>query len=419
VEESVKKSLAYGLISVLAIILFGIVFTGGFIAGRSAAQGQLHPLTDSPLGGSSLAPPTSEGAAPPELQSLFKPFWETWTLVHDNYVDQPVDDLALMRGAIKGMLAALGDEHTGYMEPEVWKQTNSQLQGSFEGIGAYVDTTADFLTIISPMAGSPAERAGLKAGDEIIAIDGLDMTGVDPNEVRNKVIGPAGSQVTLTIRREGTEPPFDVTLTREKIVTPSVEHKMLGDNLGYLKINDFGATTGDEVKAALDDLMAQNPQGLILDLRHNGGGYLTAAVDVGSEFLPEGKVLLYQAYGDGRRDPYETEAGGLAPDIPMVVLVDKATASASEVVAGALQDYGRAQLVGEQTYGKGSVQIWVPLSDDGGGVRITIAKWLTPKQRSIHKLGLTPDVVVPQTEADTQAGLDSQLNRAIELLTER
>lgn len=406
-----KRVFVYALSAGLVIILLVGVFSGGFLAGRALPPG-------SSLLPGSVQTTSINAGTPAGLEALFQPFWETWTLAHNQYVDQPVDNVALMRGAISGMLAALGDEHTTYMDPNEWEAANTGLQGSFEGIGAYVDTSGATLTITNPMQGSPAERAGLKAGDQIVGVDGEDMTGVDPSVVRSKVVGPEGTDVTLTIKREGADATFDVTLTREKITVPSVEHKILDNNIAYLKINDFGATTGDEVKAALQDMMAQTPKGLILDLRNDGGGYLSAAVEVGSQFIKEGDVILYEKHGDGKRDTYVSQGSGLALDIPMVVLVNKGTASASEVIAGALQDYGRAKLVGVQSYGKGSVQIWTPLSDDQGGVRVTIAKWLTPKDRSIHKLGLTPDVTVELTDGDSQAGRDPQLDQAIEILTQ-
>jgi carboxyl-terminal processing protease len=331
-------------------------------------------------------------------------------------VDQPVDDIALMRGAIRGMLESLGDEHTSYMDPQEFTDANAGLEGTYEGIGAYVDTGGDFLTVTSPIPGSPAEKAGLKPGDEIIAIDGEDMTGINPELARRKVLGPAGTVVVLTIRREGTEEPFDVEITRDRINIASVESKMLENEIAYVKLNTFGDTTSRDLKAQLGDLMDQNPKGLILDLRYNGGGYLQTAVEVSSQFISDG-VVLYEQYGDGRKDSYDALPGGLALDIPMVVLINKGSASASEIVAGALQDTGRAQLVGETSYGKGSVQNWIPLQDDQGAVRVTIAKWLTPNGRTIHKLGLTPDVGVELTDEDAAAKLDPQLDKAIELLS--
>jgi carboxyl-terminal processing protease len=407
-EEQVKKTFVYGLITGAAIVVLAGVFSGGFVVGRTLPAGSiLLPA---------LGATASETGTPAELRDTFEPFWETWAIVHQQYVDQPVDDLALMRGAISGMLAALGDEHTTYMDPDEWESANTQLQGSWEGIGAYVDPKGEYLTIISAIPGSPSEQAGLKPGDEIVAVDGEDMTGIDPQIVRKKVVGPAGSSVILSIQREGMEQVFDVTLTREKIVIPSVEHEMLADGIAYVKINDFGGTTGEDLKAALLELMPQEPKGLVLDLRNDPGGYLTAAVEVGSQFIKEGDVVLYEQFGDGSRKTYLAEAGGLALDVPIVVLINGGSASASELVAGALQDYGLAPLVGEQSYGKGSVQNWIPLSGEQGGVRVTIAKWLTPKERGINKVGLTPDVVVPFSDEDIDAGRDPQLDAAIDIL---
>jgi carboxyl-terminal processing protease len=281
-----------------------------------------------------------------------------------------------------------------------------------------VDSSGDYLTIVSPMADSPAEKAGLKPGDRIIAVDGEDITDLDPELVIRRVLGPAGTTVTLTVLREGSDEPLDFEVTRAHITIPSVEGKMLDDGIAYVHIYTFGANTGSELDKILEDLMAQNPSGIIVDLRYNGGGYLQTAIEVASEFLPKGKVVLYEEYGDGTRDVHKTHDGGRVLDIPMVILVNEGTASASEVVSGALQDYGRAQLVGVTTYGKGSVQIWTPLSDEQGAVRVTIARWLTPNERQIDKVGLEPDVVAEMTEVDYQNGKDPQLDKAIEVLKE-
>jgi carboxyl-terminal processing protease len=302
------------------------------------------------------------------------------------------------------------------MNPQEYKDANASIAGNYEGIGAYVDSSGDYLTIISPIKGSPAEKAGLHAGDQIVGIDGEDMTGINPELVRQKVLGPAGTTVTLTIKRANVEKPFDVQITRATITIASVEYEMKGD-IAYIKLNTFGETTTDELKKALKELMANNPKGLILDLRNNGGGYLQTSVEVASQFVGEGTIVT-EKYGDGKEDKYDAQPGGLALNIPMVVLVNEGTASASEIVAGAIQDYGRGKLVGVKTYGKGSVQIWTPLSDNQGAVRITIAKWLTPKGRTIHKVGLTPDVVVEMTNSDFDTGKDPQLDKALELLSQ-
>ena len=418
-----KKGQVYFIAALIAVILLAGAFSGGFLVGHylpfsdltAANEGAPSLLEDSTIT-PSIVQGDSASATPQDLEALFKPFWETWAIVHAQFVDQPVDDVALMRGAIRGMLESLGDEHTSFMDPQEYTDANAGLEGSYEGIGAYVDTGGDFLTVTSPIPGSPAEKAGLKPGDEIIAIDGEDMTGINPELARRKVLGPAGTVVLLTIRREGTEEPFDVEITRDRINIASVESKMLENDIAYLKLNTFGDTTTRDLKEQLGDLMDQNPKGLILDLRYNGGGYLQTAVEVTSQFISDG-VVLYEQYGDGRKDSYDAIRGGLALDIPMVVLINKGSASASEIVAGALQDHDRAQLVGETSYGKGSVQNWIPLEDNQGAVRVTIAKWLTPEGRTIHKLGLTPDVVVELTDEDAAAERDPQLDKAIELLS--
>jgi carboxyl-terminal processing protease len=242
------------------------------------------------------------------------------------------------------------------------------------------------------------------------------MTGIDPELVRRKVLGPAGAPVVLTIAREGEAETFDVTLTRATVVLKSVNYEMLDGQIAYVEVTTFGDDTTSELKKALTDLMAQNPKGLILDLRNNGGGYLITAIEVVSQFIGDNQVIMYEQFGDGSRETYNALPGGLALDVPMVVLVNEGSASASEITAGALQDYGRAQLVGVTTYGKGSVQTWNELDNNQGAVRVTIARWLTPKERLIHEVGLTPDVVVEITDEDVDAGRDPQLEKAIELL---
>jgi len=411
----VEKTLKTILVTLVVIVVALGSFAGGFVTGHLTPAGLLSSQNEQPIVVAPTVSPEQQAATPADLQTLFKPFWEAWNLVHENYVDQPVDDVALMRGAIKGMMEALGDEHSSFMDPESFQQANAELSGEYEGIGAFVDTTTEYLTITSPMPDSPAERAGLQAGDQVIAIDGEDMTGVNAELARRKVLGPAGSTVHLTISREGKADALEFDVVREKIVMKSASGKMLENGIAYVQVTTFGDKTTPELLAALKDILAQNPGGLILDLRNNGGGYLSTSVDVTSQFLSDG-VVLYEQYGDGARTTYEVERGGLATDIPMVVLINEGTASASEIVAGALQDYGRATLVGVTSYGKGSVQNWIPLSEDQGAVRITIAKWLTPDERTIHQVGLTPDVVVEMTEDDYKANRDPQLDKAVEVL---
>ena len=412
-----NKTLKYIFVVLVVIVVALGSFAGGFVSGHYFSFVNIPGLS-APV---TVAPPTTspeeQSATPAEFQALFAPFWEAWNLVHQNYVDQPVDNVALMRGAISGMMNALGDQHSSYMDPKNFAEANSSLAGEYEGIGAYVDTTTEYLTITSPMPGSPAERAGLLSGDQIVAIDHVDMTGTSAEVARTKVLGPANTKVHLTVARKGEDKLLEFDVTREKITMKSSTGKMLDSGIAYIQITTFGEKTTPELLATLKELMAQNPKGIILDLRNNGGGYLQTAVEVGSQFLDKG-VVLYEEYGDKTRTTYDVLPGGLATDtkIPMVVLINEGSASASEIVAGALQDTGRAKLVGVTSYGKGSVQNWIPLSGDNGAVRITIAKWLTPNNHTIHKIGLTPDIFVARTEEDYKAKRDPQLDTAVEAL---
>ncbi len=396
------------------------------VLAQGALDGFTQFLKDKGVDLSSLQAPSTAPSAqslsdqagtPSEATADFAPFWEAWRNVQYGSTDASLSYQDLMRASLRAMVSALGDSHTIYEDPFELRQTDLSLEGEYEGIGAWVDTSTDsgYVTIIAPMKDSPAEKAGILAGDEVIAVDGQDMTGVDGNVVISHILGPEGTTVVLTIRRQGATEPFDVSIVRSHIVVPSVESKMLDNNIAYVHLFQFGSSSADEMHKALQSLLAQHPSGLILDLRNNGGGYLDTAVSITSEFLKDG-VVLYEEYNDGSRHTYNISSGGLATDIPLVVLVNEGTASASEILSGAIQDYGRGQLVGVTTYGKGSVQISRMLSNDQGALRITIAHWLTPHERQINGVGLEPDVVVELSAEDAKAGRDPQLDKAIEIL---
>ena len=413
------------LLTLLVLGLISGAFLGGVVTGNLLPVKLLQssPTTETPAAvlptqqaaaeATAESTATVQGGTPAELEKTFAPFWETWTLLHENFVDQPLDDVALMRGAISGMLEATGDKHTTYMNPTEFEQANASMEGEYEGIGAWVDTTGEYVQVISPMKGSPAEAAGLRANDIVIAVNGEDQTGIPGDLVLNKILGPAGEAVTLTIRRG--EETLDFTIVRAKITVPVVDYRMLDNNIAYVALYSFNEQSTDQLRAALKELMAQKPVGLIFDLRDNGGGYLSTAIEVVSEFIPKG-VVMYEEYGDGTRDAYEARRGGRATEIPLVVLVNEGTASASEITAGAIQDLGRGKLVGVKTYGKGSVQNWIPLTTEKGGVRITIARWLTPNGTQISDVGLTPDLIVEMTDEDYTEGRDPQLDAAVQLL---
>jgi carboxyl-terminal processing protease len=357
-----------------------------------------------------------EAGTPNEALDSFLPFWEAWSKLV--YLDLPeeVTPLLLMRASLNGMMIALDDPYTGYLDPDLARQWDVDLHGEYEGIGAWVDTSTEFLTIISPMPGSPAEAAGLLAGDQVVAIDGDDMTGIAGDIALKRVLGPAGSKVVLTIERENVEEPFDVTIIRERIVIPNVIYEILDDNIAYLQLITFSETSYQDLVDALEEMFAEDPDGLILDIRGNGGGYLHTAVNITSEFIEEG-VILYEEYGNGARDIHEARStDGIATEIPLVVLINEGSASASEILAGAVQDYERGILVGTTTFGKGSVQLPITLKNDQGTARITVARWLTPNENHIQDIGLIPDEIVEITEEDFLAGEDPQLAKAIEIL---
>lgn len=407
-----RKALLSIFVLFTILVLISCAVSVGFIAGQNADR--------LPVLFSTEAEPNASTGESTSLSSdsRFAPLLEAWDLVHRYYVDQPVNDELLVQGAIRGMIDALGDMHSSYQDPQQLEAANMDLRGEYEGIGAYVNTDGEYLTITEPLPDSPAEKAGLVPGDQIIAIDGEDMTGTLPAVARMKVLGPKGTIVILTILREGVDEPFDVEIERASIKVSSVEGEILEGNVAYVRISSFADQTDEELRTLLEELLAQKPVGLIIDLRNNPGGLLRTAVSITSEFLPEG-VVLYEEYSDGSRDTHEVVEGGVATEIPLVILVNEYSASASEVVAGAIQDYSRGVLIGQTTFGKGSVQNIMPLSDNQGAVRLTIARWLTPKERMINEIGLEPDIQVEMTEEDYQNDLDPQLDKALEYFQNR
>jgi len=372
-----------------------------------------------------VPPPTSRTApaqtlVPTDLQDRFEIFWQVWDLLETYFYDpSKLDSQKMVYGAIKGLVESAGDRYTFFSTPAQTGVERTHLEGEYEGIGAYIDQQNGFPIILGPVhQDTPAARAGLRKGDIVIAVDGWETEGVPLEEVIARIKGPAGTQVTLTISRPGEAEPFDVTLTRERIEVASVEGEVREDGLAYVRLSVFGGNTAGELDAILEKLLAQNPRGLVLDLRGNGGGYLEAAQEVLGRFLRQG-IAAYQADREDHRQEVPLIGGRVqAFDLPMVVLVDGGSASASEIVAGALQDYHRATLIGEQTFGKGSIQHVFDLPD-GSSVRITVAQWLTPAARRIQDRGLTPEIIVPLTPEDYEAGRDPQLDAAVAYLLGR
>ncbi|KPJ97747.1 MAG: peptidase S41 [Nitrospira bacterium SG8_35_4] len=320
-----------------------------------------------------------------------KTFAESLSLVKKNYVEE-VDEKDLVYGAIKGMLNSL-DPHSAFMPPEAFKELKVDTQGEFGGLGIQIGIKNKILTIIAPIEDTPAYEAGVKAGDMIIKIEGKSTKDITLYEAVSKLRGRKGTKVTITIAREGLDKPKDFTITRDIIKLKSVKSRVIDDEIGYVKLTQFQEKTAGDLKKALKDLAKKDISSLVLDLRNNPGGLLKGAVDVTSQFLPSGKLVVYIQGRDGEKTKFNTSNGSSYYDYPMVVLVNEGSASASEIVAGALQDWEKALILGTQTFGKGSVQTVMPLSD-GSALRLTTARYYTPKDRSIQTTGITPDIIV-------------------------
>ena len=345
-----------------------------------------------------------------------KLFNEALKLLRDQFYGDVPQGKDLTYEALRGFVNQLGDPHTAFLDPEQAAAFNSDMEGQFEGIGARVDKAEKGGVEIKYLfAEQPAEKAGVRLGDVITAVDGKDVTQLDLNEAIALIRGPRDTKVVLTIQR-GDQPPFDLTVTRAQIEIPVVEAKTLADGkVEYIALSEFSSVAPGRLEDAVKSALAKKPAGLILDLRGNPGGLLDASVQIGSFFVPDGNILI-ERFQDGREQVYPREGGYLLGDTRLVVLVDGGSASASEIVAGAIQDAGTGTLIGEKSYGKGSVQLPNKLSD-GSQLRVTIAHWFTPKDRAIHGVGLEPEIVVPLTDDDRQAKRDPQLDRAIQYLT--
>ncbi len=352
-------------------------------------------------------------AEPVDVQNLdLTIFNEVWELVEGEfYGDLPSND-DLVYGAIEGSLKTLDDDYTRFVSPDVAALLREDYGGAVEGIGAFVNENDDGLVeIVAPIEGQPAELVGLLPGDIVLEVDGQSVVGQGFYEVIAKIRGPRGTDVVLTIGRPSTQETLEFTITRARFEVPIVEAEMLADNIAYVQLNEFSATANEQLTAAVSELLAQSPTGLIFDLRNNPGGLLAQSVQVADLFL-DGGVVLYQRDNQGGEREFTAVSGQIAESIPLVVLVNEASASASEIVAGAIQDNERGTLIGVTTFGKGSVQLLHELSD-GSELRVTIARWYTPNDNSINKLGITPDIEVVQ---DFESEEDEQLQRAVEFL---
>ena len=345
---------------------------------------------------------------------------EAYRILLDEHVDHEVlEPESLSEGAIRGMLAALEDPHASYLSAEQHSREQEGYQGYFEGIGAQVTLTEAGLTVIAPIPGAPAEKSGIRAGDLILAVDGEDIDGLTLIESVNRIRGPGGTEVTLLVRHVGDFEDVSITVTRGRIPIESTAFRMLDDGIGHLWVYSFSNTTEDEVRRALDELEDEDGRGLILDLRNNPGGLLASVISVTDLFLDSG-TILYEIDAEGDRSDYEAARRGPATDVPVVVVVNQFSASASEIMAGAIQKSGRATVVGTSTFGKGSVNIARELSD-GSAIYFTIRRWYLSDGTQIEGEGVTPDIEV-ESDAHplpTDFEQDAALKRALEVLSEQ
>lgn len=344
-------------------------------------------------------------------------FQEAWSRIQQNFIGDIPSEKQIEYAAIRGSLEQLGDPYTIFIEPVVRRQEIDSLRGNFGGIGATLQRTEEGTVILMPIPGNPAARSGILPGDILLAVDGAPVTEtMTVEEIADKIRGEKGTTVTLTIRQGEAAEPVDITIERDDILIPSVTARILEEDpdIGYIQLSRFSGESGNEVGQAIAMLQAEGAQQLILDLRHNGGGLLDAAVSVSDHFLQE-LPILFQETRSNEETTYYTTDETIAGDMPLVVLIDRATASASEIVAGALHDHDRAILIGSQTFGKGSVQLVYDLSD-GSSVHVTSARWFTPEGHQIDQQGLEPDIVVELSQEDIDNGRDTVLERAVEYL---
>ena len=393
----------------IAAVIFTVGSGLGFMIGRLSSDGET-------AGSTVIAAETDRALAPDDLDI----FWEAMELVEEDFYGELPAPNERSYGAIRGVLETLDDKNTGFLTPDEATSFMESIEGSFEGIGAMVEWAEDegAVRIIEPFEDQPAWNAGIRPGDLIIAINGQDvaeLTGL--NEAINRIKGPKGTEVHLTVRREGLDEPLEFPVTRALIDVPVVESEIYGDNdeYAYVALKRFSVDASKKLRDELENLLTDDTQGLIFDLRSNPGGLLREAIRVASIFLEDERVLI-ERFSDGTEEIYNTEGSALVPDdLPLIVLVNEGSASASEIVAGALQDVERARLLGVTTFGKGSVQLPHTLSDDSL-LRVTIALWYTPSDRSIDDTGLEPDIVVERTIEQRENDEDPQLDRALELL---
>jgi carboxyl-terminal processing protease len=399
-------------IYVAIVLALGSFSVGLYFGGQTKATG-----------GAAVGKVTNKNAPPSYADKNidFSKFWDVWSLIKSDYLRQPVNETELYYGALKGVVAALKDPYSIYFDPDEASAFAKELDGTFEGIGAEIGYKNSQIIVIAPLPQTPAANAGLMAGDMILTINGVDTSAMSLDEAVSKIRGPGGTVVTLSIFRDGWKEPRDFVITRQQITVASVQSKTINlqgkddpkGNIAEITISQFTDDTISGFDKAARAATLAGAKGIVLDLRNDPGGYLDAAVEVIGGWTTDTAVIEHKS--DGTEQTFKPKRKPVFGDTPTVVLVNGGSASASEIVSGALQDYGKATLVGETTFGKGSVQNYQDLPD-GSAIKLTIAEWLTPKKRSIDKQGITPNVTIKNTDDDIKAGIDEQLNKALDIL---
>jgi len=405
---NIKKHLKKIIFVILAIIILAGVFSLGAYTGYS----------NRPEVEKVVSVVNKEPQVQPQTPADFSPFWKAWNILNKKSIyAKKVSDQDRVWGAIEGMTSSLGDPYTVFFPPEENKLFNDEIQGSFDGIGAEIGIKDKTLTIISPLKDSPSWKAGLKAGDKIIKIDSNSTTDITVDKALTLIRGAQGTIVTLTVLRDGEKETREIKVTRDKIDVPVIDTELRPDNIFVIKFYSFSQNSADLFKDALKKFIDSGSHKLVLDMRGNPGGYLDSAVNIGSWFIDEGKVIVSEDFeGNDKTINYRSHGPKIFTDkLQFIVLVDGGSASAAEILAGALQEYGVATLVGTKTFGKGSVQELIDITDKTS-LKVTVAKWLTPNGKSISLQGLEPDINVPFTQKDADTNNDPQMNKAVEIL---
>ncbi|MEK7500545.1 MAG: S41 family peptidase [Patescibacteria group bacterium] len=391
--------------AILALALAGGAFYGGLVYGKSQIP-SIYAIDD--VGNKTLGQPDNVD---------FGLFWDAWKVIQEKYAERAnLNKQEMVFGAIEGMVKSLEDPYTVFMKPQEAKQFQDDVSGSFSGIGAEIGIRKEVLTVISPLEDSPAQQAGLRAGDRIFKIDDKPSADLSLNEAVGLIRGPKGTTVKLTVSRPQEDELREIAVVRDNIKIPTIKWEIKNDKIAYVQLFNFGQTAPSEFRRKMIEVLRSPADRIILDLRNNPGGFLEVSQDIAGWFVEAGSVVAIEDFGDGKTIEYKSSGNGVLKNVPVVVLINEGSASASEILAGALRDLRGVKLVGVKSFGKGSVQELANLSK-GTSLKVTVAKWLTPSKKSIMNDGLEPDVKVEMSKDDIENMKDPQLEKAIEIIT--